>query len=281
MAGIPAATTSTTRPDYFQADASWFDHHGDWRSPQTGTRAGRHLRRIRPRRMASKPQSRRRRVLRDRSGRCRVRDARSRDGALASSINQFHQANPRSIFNKQVMWAALGLVGLWIGMTVPYHFWRRLVLPRWSVVRHDAAAVRSGLGDRVNEANAWSRWPAVLAAIGVLEAVRSVVLRQPLAKRRDRDGRSVAHAGARHVRRHRWCRPVLVQSDLGSAIVLASIVFVIAFIAGAPMADGSAAGMGRGALAFVVSSPRGRPGSPRSSTSPPTRTTSATRPTRR
>ena len=36
----------------------------------------------------------------------------------ASSINQFHQGqSPYRIFNKQVMWAALGLVGLWIGMT--------------------------------------------------------------------------------------------------------------------------------------------------------------------
>ena len=61
----------------------------------------------------------------------------------ASSINQFHQGqSPFRIFNKQVMWAGLGLVGLWIGMRVPYHFWRRLVLPALIVlVRDDAAAV--------------------------------------------------------------------------------------------------------------------------------------------
>jgi cell division protein FtsW len=50
----------------------------------------------------------------------------------------------------------------------------------------------------------------------------------------------------------------LVQSDLGSAIVLASIVFVVAFIAGAPLRPMATAGAlgAAGALAFVVSSPR-------------------------
>ena len=34
----------------------------------------------------------------------------------ASSINQFHQGkSPWRIFNRQLMWAVLGLVGLWIG----------------------------------------------------------------------------------------------------------------------------------------------------------------------
>ena len=38
----------------------------------------------------------------------------------ASSINQFHQGqSPYRIFNKQVAWAALGLVGLWIALRVP------------------------------------------------------------------------------------------------------------------------------------------------------------------
>jgi len=50
----------------------------------------------------------------------------------------------------------------------------------------------------------------------------------------------------------------LAQNDLGSAIVLGSIVFAVAFIAGAPLLPMVAAGAmgGIGALAFVVSSPR-------------------------
>ncbi|HEY0520270.1 MAG TPA: putative lipid II flippase FtsW [Ilumatobacteraceae bacterium] len=179
----------------------------------------------------------------------------------ASSINQFHQGqSPYRIFNKQVMWAALGLVGLWIGMRVPYHFWRRLVLP--ALVLSCGMMLLPfipGIGDRVNDANAW-------VAIGPLSLQPSEFLKLSvllycanlLAKRRDE----------MHIPK-RTLIPVmivaiigaglcLVQSDLGSAIVLASIVFVIAFIAGAPLRPmGVAAASGAiGALAFVVSSPR-------------------------
>ena len=44
----------------------------------------------------------------------------------ASSIAQLHQGNsPWRLFNRQLMWAVLGLVGLWMAMRVPLHFWRR------------------------------------------------------------------------------------------------------------------------------------------------------------
>src|SRR6185295_16054686 len=75
----------------------------------------------------------------------------------ASSINQFHQGlSPYRIFNKQLMWAGLGLIGLWIGLKVPYHFWRRLVLP--ALVLSCGMMLLPfipGIGDRVNDANAW------------------------------------------------------------------------------------------------------------------------------
>jgi len=180
------------------------------------------------------------------------------------------------------MWAVLGLVGLWIGMRVPYHFWRRLVLPALVVsCGMMLLPFIPGIGDRVNDANAW-------VAIGPLSLQPSEFLKLSvllycanlLAKRRDEmnnPSRTLVPVMIVAVVGSGLC---LVQSDLGSAIVLASIVFVIAFIAGAPLRPMAAAGgLGAvGALAFVVSSPRG---SPRSSTSPHTRTTSATRRTRR
>jgi cell division protein FtsW len=179
----------------------------------------------------------------------------------ASSINQFHQGlSPYRIFNKQVMWAALGLVGLWIGMRVPYHFWRRLVLPALLVsCGMMLLPFIPGIGDRVNDANAWvaigpfSLQPSEFLKLSVLLYCANL-----LAKRGGEMGdpsRTLVPVMIVAIVGSGLC---LVQSDLGSAIVLASIVFVVAFIAGAPLRPmAAAASMGAvGALAFVVSSPR-------------------------
>ena len=162
----------------------------------------------------------------------------------ASSINQFHQGqSPYRIFNKQVMWAALGLVGLWIGMTVPYHFWRRLVLPALVVsCGMMLLPFVPGIGDRVNDANAWiaigplSLQPSEFLKLSVLLYCANL-----LAKRRDEmadPSRTLVPVMFVAIVGAGLC---LVQSDLGSAIVLASIVFVIAFIAGAPLRPMAAA----------------------------------------
>ena len=142
-----------------------------------------------------------------------------------------------------------------------------------------------GVGDRVNDANAW-------VAIGPLSLQPSEFLKLSvllycanlLAKRRDEMANPqrtlvpvmlVAIVGAG------LC---LVQSDLGSAIVLG-----IDRVRRGLHRRRAAAADGRGGAAAArsahlpSSSPAraARPGSPRSSTSPRTRTTSATRPTRR
>ncbi len=179
----------------------------------------------------------------------------------ASSINQFHQGqSPYRVFNKQVVWAGLGLIGLWIGMRVPYHFWRRLVLP--ALVFSCGMMLLPfipAIGDRVNDANAWvaigplSLQPSEFLKLSVLLycanllATRKGEMADP--SRTLVPVMLVAIVGAG------LC---LVQSDLGSAIVLASIVFVVAFIAGAPLRPMAAAGaLGAVcALAFVISSPR-------------------------
>jgi cell division protein FtsW len=158
------------------------------------------------------------------------------------------------------VWAALGLVGLWIALKVPYHFWRRLVLPAL-ILSYGMMLVPfiPGVGDRVNDANAWiAIGPLSLQPSEFLKLAVLLYCANLLAKRREE-----MHDP------HRTLIPVmivavigsglcLVQSDLGSAIVLASIVFVVAFIAGAPLRPmATAAAVGSiGALAFVVSSPR-------------------------
>jgi cell division protein FtsW len=179
----------------------------------------------------------------------------------ASSINQLHQGrSPYRIFNKQLMWAALGAVGLYVGLRVPYHFWRRLVLPGF-VFSCGLMLLPfvPGIGDRVNDANAWvaigpfSLQPSEFLKLSVLLYCANL-----LAKRKTQmadPSRTLIPVLIVAVVGAGLC---LVQSDLGSAIVLASIVFVVAFIAGAPlrlMALSGCAGVVT-ALGFVASSPR-------------------------
>jgi cell division protein FtsW len=179
----------------------------------------------------------------------------------ASSINQLHQGrSPYRIFNKQLMWAGLGAVGLYVGLRVPYHFWRRLVLP--ALVFSCGLMLLPfvpGIGDRVNDANAWvaigpfSLQPSEFLKLSVLLYCANL-----LAKRKTQmadPSRTLVPVLIVAVVGAGLC---LVQSDLGSAIVLASIVFVVAFIAGAPlrlMALSGSAGV-VAALGFVASSPR-------------------------
>ncbi len=179
----------------------------------------------------------------------------------ATSISQFHRGNsPWRLFNRQLMWAVLGCVGLWFAMRIPTRRWRRLVNP--ALVAACGLMLLPfvpGIGDRVNDSSAWvaigpiNFQPSEFLKLAVLLACANL-----LAKRHEEmhDLRrtlgpvlGVAFVGAA------LC---MLQGDLGSAIVLAAIVFAVAFIAGAPMLPMVASGAvgAVGALAFVVSSPR-------------------------
>jgi cell division protein FtsW len=179
----------------------------------------------------------------------------------ASSINQFRKGNsPWRLFNRQAMWAGLGLVGLWFAMRTPMRLWRRFVYPAL-IVCMSAMLLPffPGVGLEINGARAWvgvggfTFQPSEFLKLAVLLGAA-----QLLASRHDEMAIP---------RRTLW--PVLgigtlgaglclAQSDLGSAIVLMSIVFAVAFIGGAPlipMTGASLVAIAAGA-GFVVSSPR-------------------------
>ena len=179
----------------------------------------------------------------------------------ASSIAQLHQCNsPWRLFNRQLMWAIFGTVGLWVAMRVPLHFWRRLVTP--FLLGSMALMVlpfAGGLGAEVNGAKAWvaigpfTFQPSELLKLAVLLFCANLLTRRQTEMNNPKRtlvpvlGVAVVGAGL-----------CLAQSDLGSAIVLGCIVFVMAFIAGAPFVPMAMAGVGGalGAVLFVVSSPR-------------------------
>ena len=179
----------------------------------------------------------------------------------ATSISQLHQGrSPWGIFARQAMWAVLGVAALWIALRTPLHLWRRLVVP----ILGTAYALMlvpfvPGLGDNINGATAWisfggfSVQPSEFLKLAVLLFCANLLSRR--------------HAEMNDLRR--TLVPVLVaagfgaalcllQNDLGSAIVLAGIVFVMAFIGGAPIVPMTGAGAvgALGALGFVASSPR-------------------------
>ena len=149
-------------------------------------------------------------------------------------------AVPRSSTSR-CMWAALG-AGRPVAsaMRVPPHCWRRagrrpaaraargLMLLPFVAGRRRPGQRRQGVG-RHRPVHACSRrssssWPSLLFCANLLAAPPG------------RAGRLRAHPRARRCSSPSSAPALcLVQSDLGSAIVLAAIVLVVAFIAGAPL----------------------------------------------
>ncbi len=179
----------------------------------------------------------------------------------ATSIAQFHKGNsPWRLFNKQFMWAALGAMGMVVVMRVPTRRWRPFVVPGFvfaCVLM--VLPFLPGIGDQVNDARSWvAVGPINFQPSEFLKLALLVMCAHLLAARRNdmhdigRTLLPVLGLGAIA------CVLCLAQGDLGSAIVLAAIVFFVAFIAGAPLVPMAGFGLVGGIVgaAFVVSSPR-------------------------
>jgi cell division protein FtsW len=158
------------------------------------------------------------------------------------------------------MWAVLGVVGLWMAMRIPTRRWRPFIIPGFLVTCGlMVLPFVPGIGDRVNEASSWvSVGPINFQPSEFLKLALLVACANLLANRRDemhdimRTLIPVLGLAALA------CTLCLAQGDLGSAIVLGSIVFFMAFIAGAPLVPMGATGLFGVVVAstFVVSSPR-------------------------
>lgn len=179
----------------------------------------------------------------------------------ASAITSLHSgASPWRIFNRQLLWAVMGAVAMVITARVPYHRWRRLS----PLVLAGAMALMMlpfvpGLGQSVNEARAW----VFLGPIGFQpsEFLKLAVLLfcADLLAKREQEMADLR----RTLKPVMWVAGVgaglcMLQGDLGSAIVLAAIVFAVAFIGGTPLTPmGLMAGGGAVvALLFVFTSQR-------------------------
>jgi len=179
----------------------------------------------------------------------------------ATSIAQFHRGNsPWRLFNRQLIWAILGCMALMVAMRMPIHRWRPFINAGFGIACGlMVLPFVPGIGSRVNAASSWvsigpiNFQPSEFMKLGLLLACANM-----LAKRRTemhdlwRTLLPVLGLGAIA------CGLCLAQGDLGSAIVLACIVFFVAFIAGAPLVPMAGFGVVGGllGLVFVFSSAR-------------------------
>jgi cell division protein FtsW len=179
----------------------------------------------------------------------------------ASSIREFHAGrSPWRVFNRQLMWAACGGLAMWTTLRVPYHFWRKLVMPGL-VLAYGLMLLPlvPGFGSSVNDARAWVAVGGLTFQPSEFLKLAVVLYCADLLAKRESEMADLA----------RTLKPALIvaaaaavlclaQGDLGSAIVLAAIVFAVAFIGGAPLTPLAGAGAVSAAigLLFVFSSQR-------------------------
>ena len=176
----------------------------------------------------------------------------------ASSVTSFHRGlSPWRYFSRQLMWAGLGTIALVTTVRVPYQRWRSWVLP-FLVVCYGLMLLPfvPGLGVPINGARAWVQiGPFGFQPSEFLKLAVLLYCADLLTKRDDR-----MHL----VRETLWpCLAVLmvsgafmlVQGDLGSALVLSAIVLAVVFIGGAPIIPlaGVTGALGVTALTFVLS----------------------------
>lgn len=179
----------------------------------------------------------------------------------ASSITSFHRGgSPWGYFTRQLIWATVGTVGLVAAYVVPLHVWRRSARAGYVLaLLAMALPFVPGIGRSVDGARAWVEvggfgfQPSEVLKFAVLLFVADLLTRR-------------SHAMAdlsltlvpSLVTLALSAGLCVVQGDLGSAVVITAIVFVVMFAAGVPGLPLFLSGLGTVALGLmaVVSSPR-------------------------
>jgi cell division protein FtsW len=167
--------------------------------------------------------------------------------------------SPYFLFNRQLMWAGLGLVGLVVGLRINLLWLRRLAVPALIVTGAGMLAPFSPIGVTLNDARAWIAFGEFTMQPSEFFKLAIVVFAADLLVRRKDDLSDV----------RRSLKPLLLlagfaagaclaQTDLGSAVVMAAIVLAVAFIGGVPLSPmiGATLMSAAAALGFVVSSER-------------------------
>jgi cell division protein FtsW len=181
----------------------------------------------------------------------------------ASSIDALRQGDSGWVyFLRQALWAVLGAGALLVAYLLPHRALRALIRPGLVVAFGlNLAVAVPGVGSEVNGARAWfDLGPFGFQPSEVLKLVLLVYAADLLARRADRMGDLRATFRPLMLMLALAAALVMLQGDLGSAIVLVTITLAIAFVAGAPLLPLGAAGAALATLgiAFVTSVPRRR-----------------------
>ncbi len=179
----------------------------------------------------------------------------------ASAITSLHRgSSPWRLFNRQMMWAILGAGAMVVCARTPYHRWRRLLRPMLIVAfAMMMLPFLPGIGGSVNDARAW----VFLGPVGFqpsefLKLAVLIYCADLLARKQKQ--MSMLGETFKPVLMVGGCAAIacLLQGDLGSAIVIGTIIFAVCFIGGTPMTPIVSAGLAGVLflLAFVVTSPR-------------------------
>ena len=163
----------------------------------------------------------------------------------ASSIDALRQGTSGwTYFGRQALWATLGVVALVVAYRTPHRIVRALVVPGLLIVfALNVAVAIPRVGVQVNGARAWfDLGPFGFQPSELLKLVLLVYAADLLSRRADRMGDLRATFRPLMIMLALASTLVLLQGDLGSAIVLATIVLAVAFIGGTPLGPLSAAG---------------------------------------
>lgn len=178
----------------------------------------------------------------------------------SSSITQFQAGNsPWRYFQRQVIWAIVGMLGMWAALRTPLRRVRMFCRTFWLVAMGlMLVPFVPGIGVSVRGARAWvGIGPIVFQPSEFLKLAVLLVVADVIARRGSRMGElkqvmlpclSVIGLGA---------VMMIAQNDLGSAIVLGSVGLSVLFLGGAPLLPmvGVSTGLSGVAVAFALSTP--------------------------
>ena len=178
----------------------------------------------------------------------------------ASSVSAIHQGRSGWLyFRRQVAWATLGFMALWLAWRIPYQRWRRFFrLGLFVSLLLMTLAAMPGIGRSVNGARAWLALGPFGFQPGELMKLSLLVYCADILSTRRKE---MADAS-------RTLRPVLIvlcvaggllvlQKDLGNGIVMGAIVLSVLYFAGTPLRSlaTSATMMAGVATIFTLSTP--------------------------
>ena len=174
----------------------------------------------------------------------------------ASSVSAIHSGRSGwTYFIKQSTWTVLGAIALVIGMKVPERLLRRFVPLILAGTFVMLVAVLFG-GNRINGARAWLNFGSFAVQPAELAKLALVIYTADLfARRADRMHEVRATLWPALVVLGMASVLVMAQPDLGTVIVMTSIVLAVAFVGGSPLVPLAGTTMAAGLIAafFVLS----------------------------